>query len=81
MWFSGNALLSDQEEYLAAGVDQYVLRVVCRCSALLTDVSCSVLTKPVLEKSLKAMLCIADDRRRASAACAEVVDGRETPQS
>ncbi|KIP05565.1 hypothetical protein PHLGIDRAFT_128820 [Phlebiopsis gigantea 11061_1 CR5-6] len=42
---TGNALLSDQQEYLEAGVDH-------------------VLTKPVLEKSLKAMLAIADERRR-----------------
>ncbi|KAI0685603.1 hypothetical protein BC835DRAFT_1289856 [Cytidiella melzeri] len=42
---TGNALLSDQEEYLDAGVDH-------------------VLTKPVLEKSIKAMLTIADERRR-----------------
>ncbi|KAI0642307.1 hypothetical protein C8Q79DRAFT_1003202 [Trametes meyenii] len=42
---TGNALLSDQQEYLDAGVDH-------------------VLTKPVLEKSLKSMLAIADERRR-----------------
>ncbi|RPD57168.1 hypothetical protein L227DRAFT_565479 [Lentinus tigrinus ALCF2SS1-6] len=42
---TGNALLSDQQEYLEAGVDH-------------------VLTKPVLEKSLKSMLCIADERRK-----------------
>ncbi|KAI0689456.1 hypothetical protein C8T65DRAFT_746171 [Cerioporus squamosus] len=42
---TGNALLSDQQEYLEAGVDH-------------------VLTKPVLEKSLKSMLSIADERRK-----------------
>ncbi|KAI8995219.1 hypothetical protein BD414DRAFT_234700 [Trametes punicea] len=42
---TGNALLSDQQEYLDAGVDH-------------------VLTKPVLEKSLKSMLAIADERRK-----------------
>ncbi|EKM50704.1 uncharacterized protein PHACADRAFT_188239 [Phanerochaete carnosa HHB-10118-sp] len=42
---TGNALLTDQQEYLDAGVDH-------------------VLTKPVLEKSLKAMLAIADERRK-----------------
>ncbi|KAI0091448.1 hypothetical protein BDY19DRAFT_983786 [Irpex rosettiformis] len=42
---TGNALLSDQEEYVEAGVDH-------------------VLTKPVLEKSIKAMLAIADERRK-----------------
>ncbi|KAI1791886.1 hypothetical protein LXA43DRAFT_888392 [Ganoderma leucocontextum] len=42
---TGNALLSDQQEYLEAGVDH-------------------VLTKPVLEKSLKTMLAIAEDRRK-----------------
>lgn len=43
---TGNALLTDQEEYLEAGADY-------------------VLTKPVLEKSLKGMLVIADERRKA----------------
>ncbi|OBZ73632.1 Histidine kinase 5 [Grifola frondosa] len=42
---TGNALLTDQQEYLEAGVDK-------------------VLTKPVLEKSLKMMLAIADERRK-----------------
>lgn len=45
---TGNALLTDQQEYLDAGVDH-------------------VLTKPVLEKSLKTMLAIADERRRRGA--------------
>ncbi|EIN11065.1 hypothetical protein PUNSTDRAFT_125617 [Punctularia strigosozonata HHB-11173 SS5] len=44
---TGNALLSDQDEYLDAGVDQ-------------------VLTKPVLEKSLKSMLVMASRKRRKS---------------
>ncbi|TFY74210.1 hypothetical protein EWM64_g9804 [Hericium alpestre] len=44
---TGNALLTDQEEYLEAGVDQ-------------------ILTKPVLERSLKAALVLAADRRRSS---------------
>ncbi|KAI0091493.1 hypothetical protein BDY19DRAFT_904154 [Irpex rosettiformis] len=42
---TGNALLSDQHEYLEAGVDH-------------------VLTKPVYEKSLRAMLAIAEERRK-----------------
>jgi len=42
---TGNALLDDQQEYLAAGVDH-------------------VLTKPVLERSLKDMLLLADERRK-----------------
>ncbi|EPQ56119.1 hypothetical protein GLOTRDRAFT_74634 [Gloeophyllum trabeum ATCC 11539] len=42
---TGNALLTDQEEYLQAGVDH-------------------VLTKPVLEKSLRNMLHLADERRK-----------------
>jgi len=42
---TGNALLTDQREYLDAGADH-------------------VLTKPVLEKSLKSMLAIADERRK-----------------
>jgi len=42
---TGNALLDDQQEYLAAGVAH-------------------VLTKPVLERSLKDMLLLADERRK-----------------
>ncbi|KAJ3916299.1 Tco5, signal transduction HAMP domain histidine kinase [Lentinula edodes] len=42
---TGNALVSDQREYLDAGVDH-------------------VLTKPVLERSLRNMLQLADDRRK-----------------
>ncbi|KAH7098432.1 hypothetical protein BKA62DRAFT_773383 [Auriculariales sp. MPI-PUGE-AT-0066] len=42
---TGNALLSDQEEYLGAGVDH-------------------VLTKPVMEQSLKTMLATAHERRK-----------------
>ncbi|KAJ3558702.1 hypothetical protein NM688_g766 [Phlebia brevispora] len=49
---TGNALLSDQQEYLDAGVDY-------------------VLTKPVLEKSLTAMLAIADERRKRGTAFPE----------
>ncbi|TDL25448.1 hypothetical protein BD410DRAFT_640014 [Rickenella mellea] len=41
---TGNALMSDQQEYLEAGVDR-------------------VLTKPVFEQSLKAMLQMAEQRR------------------
>ncbi|KIK56435.1 hypothetical protein GYMLUDRAFT_47200 [Collybiopsis luxurians FD-317 M1] len=44
---TGNALVSDQKEYLDAGVDH-------------------VLTKPVLERSLRSMLQLADDRRKLS---------------
>jgi len=44
---TGNALLSDQQEYLEAGVDR-------------------VLTKPVLERSLRDILMIADERRKCS---------------
>lgn len=42
---TGNALLSDQKEYLDAGVDR-------------------VLTKPVLERSLRDILVLADERRK-----------------
>ncbi|KII85995.1 hypothetical protein PLICRDRAFT_667467 [Plicaturopsis crispa FD-325 SS-3] len=42
---TGNALIDDQEEYIAHGVDH-------------------VLTKPVFEKSLRAMLALADERRK-----------------
>ncbi|KAG7094130.1 hypothetical protein E1B28_007742 [Marasmius oreades] len=42
---TGNALITDQKEYLDAGADH-------------------VLTKPVLERSLKSMLHLADERRR-----------------
>ncbi|KAJ7781948.1 histidine kinase [Mycena maculata] len=44
---TGNALLTDQKEYLDAGADH-------------------VLTKPVLEASLKSMLALADARKKAS---------------
>ncbi|KAI0701496.1 hypothetical protein BC835DRAFT_213923 [Cytidiella melzeri] len=50
---TGNALLSDQHEYLEAGVDH-------------------VLTKPVYEKSLKAMLVIAEERRKRGTPRSEV---------
>ncbi|KAI0042739.1 hypothetical protein FA95DRAFT_1598309 [Auriscalpium vulgare] len=46
---TGNALLSDQEEYLEAGVDY-------------------VLTKPVLERSLRGMLAKAGERRNTRGA-------------
>lgn len=49
----GNALLSDQQEYLDVGVDR-------------------VLTKPVLESSLKAMLEIARQRRLTRGSVSEV---------
>jgi CheY-like chemotaxis protein len=42
---TGNALLTDQKEYLEAGADH-------------------VLTKPVLERSLRSMLAKADERRK-----------------
>jgi len=42
---TGNALLSDQEEYLDAGVDR-------------------VLTKPVLERSLRDILVMAEEKRK-----------------
>ncbi|KAJ8079577.1 hypothetical protein PM082_011164 [Marasmius tenuissimus] len=42
---TGNALITDQKEYLDAGADH-------------------VLTKPVLERSLKSMLHLADERRK-----------------
>ncbi|KAL0956096.1 hypothetical protein HGRIS_002265 [Hohenbuehelia grisea] len=43
---TGNALLTDQEEYLKAGVNH-------------------VLTKPVMESSLRAMLAMAETRKKA----------------
>jgi len=49
---TGNALLDDQQEYLAAGVDH-------------------VLTKPVLERSLKDMLLLADERRKRASPSVE----------
>ncbi|KAF5373287.1 hypothetical protein D9615_007374 [Tricholomella constricta] len=45
--WTGNALLTDQQEYLEAGVDR-------------------VLTKPVLERSLRDILVLADERRKSS---------------
>ncbi|KAI0769211.1 hypothetical protein BC629DRAFT_1292280 [Irpex lacteus] len=50
---TGNALLSDQHEYLEAGVDH-------------------VLTKPVYEKSLRAMLAIAEERQKRGTPRSEV---------
>jgi CheY-like chemotaxis protein len=49
---TGNALLDDQQEYLAAGVDH-------------------VLTKPVLERSLRGMLLLADERRKRASPSVE----------
>ncbi|GLB41632.1 putative his Kinase A (phosphoacceptor) domain containing protein [Lyophyllum shimeji] len=43
---TGNALLTDQQEYLEAGVDR-------------------VLTKPVLERSIRDVLLLADERRKS----------------
>jgi len=52
---TGNALLSDQQDYLDMGVDR-------------------VLTKPVLERSLKGMLAMAADRRKGVHARIDQVD-------
>ncbi|KIP07108.1 hypothetical protein PHLGIDRAFT_30145 [Phlebiopsis gigantea 11061_1 CR5-6] len=52
---TGNALLTDQQEYLEAGVDR-------------------VLTKPVFEKSLKAMLTQAEERRKRGTPIHEQLD-------
>jgi osomolarity two-component system sensor histidine kinase SLN1 len=46
---TGNALQSDQDDYLEAGADY-------------------VLTKPVLEKNLRGMLVLAQERKAAFAA-------------
>ena len=65
---TGNALLSDQEEYLEAGADQYVhLAVGHSLSSPDTFSFASILTKPVREENLRGMLSIADERRRARA--------------
>ena len=62
---TGNALLSDQEEYLEAGADQYVRLTV---GHYLNDFDVlsliSVLTKPVREENLRGMLSIADEHRK-----------------
>lgn len=70
-------MLTDQQEYLDAGVNQCVFYI--RSSETETVVgeihwliwgdggvffSSSVLTKPVYEKSIKAMLAIAHERRK-----------------
>ena len=60
-------MLSDQKEYLEAGVDQCVVLSFESSGCLLIHRR-SVLTKPVLEKSLKSMLVIADERRKRSSA-------------
>jgi osomolarity two-component system, sensor histidine kinase SLN1 len=59
---TGNALLSDQEEYLTAGADRYAV-ILFRLQPAFT-LSCSVLTKPVHERSLKGMLSMAGERRK-----------------
>jgi osomolarity two-component system, sensor histidine kinase SLN1 len=60
---TGNALLSDQEGYLQAGVDR------CACFPLSLfflgfkyTMALRVLTKPVLERSLRNMLALASER-------------------
>jgi osomolarity two-component system, sensor histidine kinase SLN1 len=60
---TGNALLSDQEEYLAAGVDRYVSWPASSLHDLFLTTS-SVLTKPVQERSLKGVLTVAGERRK-----------------
>lgn len=60
---TGNALLSDQQEYLEAGVDRYVCQGIYVVT-MVTDYASRVLTKPVYEKSLKNVLASADERRR-----------------
>ena len=65
---TGNALLSDQEEYLGAGADQYVhLAVRHSLSGPHPSTFASILTKPVREENLRSMLSIADERRRSRA--------------
>jgi CheY-like chemotaxis protein len=62
---TGNALLSDQEEYLEAGADQYVDLIVDH-SLNSSDVfpPVSILTKPVREENLRGMLSMADEQRK-----------------
>lgn len=54
---TGNALLTDQKEYLDAGADR-------------------VLTKPVLERSLRDILLLADNERRKTVTQGEIVCAR-----
>jgi len=69
---TGNALLSDQEEYLEAGVDRCALffessfssRFLGERDGLMAIFR--VLTKPVLERSLRSMLVLASERLAAS---------------
>lgn len=63
---TGNALLSDQEEYLEAGADQYAHLTVghsLNSSDLFSFVR--ILTKPVREENLRGMLSMADERRKS----------------
>lgn len=53
---------TDQQEYLEAGVDKYVLSVFKTGHALM--LASRVLTKPVLERSLRDVLQCADERRK-----------------
>jgi len=62
---TGNALLPDQEEYLAAGADQcvYYPLLIFRVNRVMT--SNSILTKPVREENLRSMLLVADEQRKS----------------
>jgi osomolarity two-component system sensor histidine kinase SLN1 len=67
---TGNALLSDQEEYLEAGVDRCVLYLSLLFSSFRANgliVFSRVLIKPVLERSLRSMLALASERLASSA--------------
>jgi osomolarity two-component system, sensor histidine kinase SLN1 len=66
---TGNALLSDQEEYLQAGVDRCApsLFWLWNGSVLMLPIFFRVLTKPVLERSLRSMLARASERLIAGA--------------
>ena len=66
---TGNALLSDQEEYLEAGVDRYVLYLSMFYSFRMNGliVFSRTLIKPVLERSLRSMLTLANERLASSA--------------
>ena len=59
----GNALLSDQQEYLDKGADRLVLGSYGLQKAVNLP-CCSVLTKPVMENSLLEMLDLAREHKQ-----------------
>lgn len=62
---TGNALLSDQNEFLSNGADKYVQTPVLLAATKLTWCFVRVLTKPVLERSIREALVLAKERAQS----------------